>query len=324
MIAAAFALAAASPAAAGAPPLQLALPIACEVGRTCFVQQYADHDPGPGAKDFRCSTLTYDGHDGTDIRLPTLRAQAAGVNVLAAAAGVVKSLRDGEPDRLVTPDTPAVKGRECGNGVLIAHPGGWETQYCHMARGSIVVRPGQSVATGAPLGRVGLSGDTQFPHVHLSVRQNGRKVDPFAWRDGEAIGVCGGGRSLWTAAAGAALAWRSPEVTVLGLTGAAPVQGAAAAEAPLAPPDAGSPVIVAVVRAIKLQAGDVQSLVLAGPSGVLAESTPPTLERPRAEQTLFIGRRRPPTGWPPGAYTARFTVTRAGKVVLTKTVAVRF
>lgn len=321
MIVAALALAAAGP---GGAPIQLALPIACEVGRTCFVQQYADHDPGPGAVDFRCSTLTYDGHDGTDIRLPTLRAQAAGVSVLAAAAGVVKGVRDGEPDQLVTPQTPAAKGRECGNGVLIGHPGGWETQYCHMARGSILVRPGQSVSVGAPLGRVGLSGDTQFPHVHLSVRQNGRKVDPFAWREGKAIGACGGGRSLWTEAAGRALAWRSPEVTVLGLTGAAPGPGSAITEAPPVAPDANAPSIIAFVRAIKLQAGDVQSLSLVGPTGVLAEDARPALERSRAEQTLFVGRRRPAAGWPPGAYTARFTVTRAGKVALTRTAAVRF
>ena len=44
---------------------------------------------------------------------------------------------------------------------------------------SIVVKKGQRVAMGAILGQVGLSGKTQFPHVHLSVRHNGTVVDPF-------------------------------------------------------------------------------------------------------------------------------------------------
>src|SRR5262249_14978919 len=67
--------------------IDLGAPIDCEIGRTCFVQNYVDHDPSPGAKDYQCGTLTYDGHNGTDFRLPTLAAQRSGVNVLAAAEG---------------------------------------------------------------------------------------------------------------------------------------------------------------------------------------------------------------------------------------------
>ena len=71
LIGAAFVLTAAPGLAAegGAdPPIRLALPVACQMGRTCFIQQYFDHDPGPGAKDYRCGVMTYDGHDGVDIR----------------------------------------------------------------------------------------------------------------------------------------------------------------------------------------------------------------------------------------------------------------
>ena len=70
--------------------VSLQVPVDCRVGESCFIQQYADHDPGPGAKDYRCGSLTYDGHDGTDFRLPTTAAQRAGVKVLAAADGMVR------------------------------------------------------------------------------------------------------------------------------------------------------------------------------------------------------------------------------------------
>ena len=77
---------------------KLAFPVACEIGKTCEVQNFVDHDPGPGAKDYQCGTQTYQDHGGVDIRLRDMAAQAIGVNVLAAAPGRVTRLRDGVPD----------------------------------------------------------------------------------------------------------------------------------------------------------------------------------------------------------------------------------
>jgi len=56
-------------------PLTLEVPLDCRFGETCFIQQYFDHDPGAGAKDYRCGPMVYDGHDGGAIDL--LRGQAA-------------------------------------------------------------------------------------------------------------------------------------------------------------------------------------------------------------------------------------------------------
>ncbi len=70
-----------------APPagaFDLAFPAGCTLGQDCYIQQYHDHDPGPEATDYTCGPLSYDGHDGTDIALPTRAAMAAGVAVLAA------------------------------------------------------------------------------------------------------------------------------------------------------------------------------------------------------------------------------------------------
>ena len=133
--------------AEAAEPLQLQLPVRCEIGRDCFVQQYVDVDPGEGFKDYTCGQQSYDGHKGTDIRLRSTADVALNVAVLAAADGVVKGGRDGMADQLVNskPVPENVKDRECGNGVLIDHPGGWQTQYCHMKRGSVRVKKGDVV-----------------------------------------------------------------------------------------------------------------------------------------------------------------------------------
>jgi hypothetical protein len=58
--------------AQGAP--SFALPIDCEIGKSCVLQNYVDRDPGPGARDYRCGPLAYDGHKGTDIRVIDLPA----------------------------------------------------------------------------------------------------------------------------------------------------------------------------------------------------------------------------------------------------------
>ena len=91
--------------------------------------------------------------------------------MIESAAGNIKALRDGVSDIDYTPARASeLDGKECGNGVVIAHDQGLETQYCHLKQGSISVKVGDTVQVGDVLGEIGLSGRTQFPHVHVSVR----------------------------------------------------------------------------------------------------------------------------------------------------------
>ena len=310
---------------ARAEPLVLRLPLTCEPGVTCFVQQYVDHDAGPGARDYACGSRSYDKHNGTDFRIRT-RAEAAGPagRVLAVAPGKVLRSRADMPDGTVRgSDAAEIKGQECGNGLVVAHADGWESQYCHMAQGSLAVRPGDSVAAGQVLGQVGLSGATEFPHLHLTLRKDGRVVDPFA--PGLAPEACDPGAvtaadSLWDGPARAALAYRAGAILNAGFADGAVAMEALEAGA-LRSPGPYSPALVAYVRAIGLEAGDVQSLVLKGPDGAtVAERTLPALERPQAQSLLFVGRKRPAEGWPPGTYQAHYSVARAGGTVLERDV----
>ncbi|MEX3016428.1 M23 family metallopeptidase [Gymnodinialimonas hymeniacidonis] len=156
--------------------LQLTFPVDCTLGESCVIQQLMDRDPGPEAQDFRCGSMTYDGHQGTDIRLPDFAAMATDVPVLAAAPGTVLGTRNTVPD---TGIDGFPEGQDCGNGVVLDHGNGWQTQYCHLAQGSVSVASGDQVESGQPLGTIGYSGATEFPHLHISVRQDGTHVDPF-------------------------------------------------------------------------------------------------------------------------------------------------
>lgn len=297
----------AAPVAAG--DLVLDLPLDCDLGRTCHIQQYVDHDPGPGWQDHACGTLAYDGHKGTDFALPSLAALRAGVDVLAAAAGQVRAIRDGVADQVMTAQTAAqVEGRECGNGVVLAHPDGWETQYCHLRNGSVRVRSGDTVTRGQVLGQVGLSGKTQFPHVHLSVRRDGQVIDPFA-ADGPATAACGqGGHSLWRdtpsyhpgGAISAGFADRIPAFQ--------DIKDGTAGKDRL-PRNAGALVVWGYFYGGR--AGDEIEIVLDGPRGRVSAQNA-TLERTQAQFFRAAGRRLNGPDWPVGPYTGTLRLLRDG------------
>ena len=164
---------------------QFGQPIDCTLGKDCFIFHYFDRDPGTAAVDFGCGRQTYDGHDGTDFGIPDAKAMAKGVPVIASAAGKVLRVRDGVVDRRLQNDTDKAKIEdiECGNGMVIDHGNGWEAQYCHLRKGSVIVKPGMQVEKGAKLGLVGTSGMTSFPHVHVTFRYQGKAVDPFVGVD---------------------------------------------------------------------------------------------------------------------------------------------
>ena len=299
-------------------PPSFALPLDCKFGETCFIQQYFDHDPSSGMKDYHGGTMTYDGHDGVDLRIPTMEAQQRGVQVLAAAPGVVKRMRDGVVDVSVrSAGFASVKGHECGNGVLIEHEGGWSTMYCHMAKGSVRVREGQRVNAGTPLGLVGLSGQTEFPHLHFGVAHNGTMVDPFAVG---ALDAASSAHSLWSNTAAAALVYHSPTVINFGFAdktlSMADVESGRAGEMS---PTTKSPLLVAFIRAIGLKAKDIQSFTLTGPDGrVIAQTEVPPLDSNMAERFMYVGKRKSGTEWPRGTYEAEFKIRRDGATALAR------
>lgn len=287
------------------------MPVACRLGTDCWVMNYPDMAVGPGKRDPHCKHRTYDGHKGTDIALRDLAAMRRGVDVLAAADGTVLRVRDRIADKIVQtpPDRAAIKGRECGNGVVIDHGEGWEAQYCHLRRGSIVVKPGERIARGQKTGRVGASGLTAFPHLHIGFRHKGRLIDPLTARS-VASGCGPTKRTLWSRAG--LDRYRHTQLYAVGLTDG-PVtanrlkqdSGTVSVLSPRAP------ALVLWATAFGVATGDRLRLEITGPDGKIMRRTVQKITRPQAWRMAYFGLRRRGASWPPGRYRGSVTLLRS-------------
>ncbi|CAN1485957.1 Peptidase M23 [Caulobacteraceae bacterium] len=274
--------------------VKFALPIACEIGRNCEVQNYVDRDPSIAAKDYMCGSASYNDHSGVDFRIPDMAAQRRGVDVLAAAPGRVSRVRDGVADvsvKLI--DRRTIEGRECGNGVVIDHGGGLTTQYCHMANGSIVVANGTEIRAGQKIGQVGLSGNTEYPHLHFTVRSGQANIDPFAPLGGNG-NTCGAGNSMWKSDVATSLSYKPGAILNVGFaTSALTMEQVEAGN--IASPTRATQSIVAYVRTINLKVGDVQQFMLKAPDGgILASHAGTPIAAPQAQHLVFMGKNHHP------------------------------
>lgn len=101
-------------------------------------------------------------HTGIDV------STAEGTPVLAAADGVVV--------------LAGFNAGGYGNYVVISHGGGLDTLYGHLD--SILVRQGQTVTHGQPIGAEGSTGNSTGAHLHFEVRKGGQPVDPAPYLAG--------------------------------------------------------------------------------------------------------------------------------------------
>lgn len=163
------------------------VPIAGESYVDWFYGPLPNHDVEPdGAEDYLCGVKTIVFRRTTDFLLPSLREMDQGVDVLAAAAGEVTRVQDGEPDRNLE-----YRLQRPGNQVWIRHADGLQTGYRYLKQGSILVGRGDRVAAGQVIAQAGSSGNSNWPRLGFEVRdQNGDALDPWA-------GACSGSSTFW-------------------------------------------------------------------------------------------------------------------------------
>lgn len=84
----------------------------------------------------------------------------------------------GTPVMAAGDGTIAFAGRQSGYGNLIEirHANGLSTRYGHLS--AILVRNGQTVASGEVIGKVGSTGRSTGPHLHFEVRRGNGPINP--------------------------------------------------------------------------------------------------------------------------------------------------
>ena len=288
----------------------LGLPLVCQLSETCWVANYVDVDSTPAARDFRCQGRTYNAHNGTDFAIRDHAVMEQGVPVVASAPGTVRAVRDGVEDVMLTDEGARTRkaGGECGNGVVIDHDGGWQTQYCHLRRGSLRVRGGETVERGSPLGLVGLSGKTAFPHVHLTVRRNGQVVDPFTGRL-QSAGCGGEEKPLWRA--DAHVAYEEVALYNAGFSDGRPdveaIRSGRVQQVALSPT---ATALVLWVEMLGVQAGDQVRFRVTGPDGQLVLDKVDRVTRTQARRFSYAGQRLLSSSWTPGTYSGQVMLSR--------------
>jgi len=182
---------------AGSDVLQLVMPIEGVMNQDWVIVNYQDHDAGAPDVDYTGSGWLYSSHNGTDISLKNFAQMDAGVDIYAAADGVVVSTVDGNFDR----NGCGPSGGPCGtpaNDVKIQHANGQQTWYTHLKKDSVIVAAGDVVKRGQKIAQCGSSGNSSDAHLHFAVLNppygtsvsSGDLVDPFE-------GPSGNSQWLW-------------------------------------------------------------------------------------------------------------------------------
>jgi hypothetical protein len=95
-----------------------------------------------------------------------------GAPAISPCDGVILKAVDGLPDNpLGTRDEKQKEGNH-----VVLRCGDANVTLAHLQRGSVAVRPNARIATGTLLGRVGNSGNTTEPHLHVHADRNGEGV----------------------------------------------------------------------------------------------------------------------------------------------------
>src|SRR5688572_561549 len=95
--------------------------------------------------------------------------------VYAVAKGKVVATRDGRPDNVpgfypdFTPPADLSLETATGNFIIVDIGDGLFAHYYHLQPGTLRVKPGDRLASGQSLARIGTSGDSNVPHLHFEV-----------------------------------------------------------------------------------------------------------------------------------------------------------
>jgi len=86
----------------------------------------------------------------------------------------------GTPIKPIMPGVVAYAGWDnsgYGNLIVLSHKNGFESYYAHLSK--IEVNTGEAVGMNTEIGKIGVTGHSTGPHLHLEIHQNGVPLNPL-------------------------------------------------------------------------------------------------------------------------------------------------
>lgn len=130
--------------------------------------------PFPVGKKYVCSQSYCNPNGGHSNQLAYDFALSIGDTVIAARSGIVKEIRQDQPDNITDPDSGS------HNFIMIEHLDGTVAFYAHLKQNNVFVNVGDNVVQGDVIALSGNSGHTaNFPHLHFGVYQDYPPVETY-------------------------------------------------------------------------------------------------------------------------------------------------
>ena len=144
------------------------------LGQDLYYANSVDLDPAAGAVlDPFCGHRTYDTHSGVDVTMRSFREVKIGVPVFSVGDGKITEVQDGMYDFRFGPTVSAFD-----NHLVVAAPDGRSFVYGHLRHG-LRWKRGMTVHAGQQLAWAASSGNSAWPHLHLTEIVDGEPHELF-------------------------------------------------------------------------------------------------------------------------------------------------
>ncbi len=165
--------------------LKFNTPIQCKIGEDCFLLNQLEK--------VGCGQLPFSTKDGVMFIAKHDALVRDGIKILASQNGKVKAVRSNVDDQ----DKSTVSIAPCGNGIIVTHANGYETQYCYLHKDTIKLKKGDKVKEGQELGLMGMSGNINYPAMLFTLKRKNKHIDPFTNNHKSEDCVYNHDKSLW-------------------------------------------------------------------------------------------------------------------------------
>ena len=242
-----------------------------------------------------CGSKATDNNQSTHISLGTTQSHLSNIPVIATANGKVLEAQN--------------IGGFCGTRVLIDHGEGWQSSYCHLNPETLLARRNQTVQSGQVIGTIGISGQTNWPHLSYALLRNGMVFDPFSNRT-NLEGCAQKSDTLWSG--GINPLYEPAQVTSIGFH-VGYIRTNSILSGILKPAEkirSETPQLSLWTLMMNIQKGDEISLKIVAPDMRIVKQQTIIAGKSRVRYPLFFSASRGKLLWDKGVYRGEITVTR--------------